>query len=415
MNDDELRAAQAQAKKAPKLKVFKGEKQASIPQGWGLVLNSDGKPEPCLHNAAVLMVQAHEWGRRGLLSFDTFSSRVLVERARRLTEADELEITKWFQRNYNWKFSMTTVETAIRSVGFNNSFDALTEHVSRHTWDGVPRVDSFAETYLGAKPTVHHRAAGRVLLLSMAARALYPGCKVDTMVILEGPQGIRKSTAVAALGGPFFSELLATAGSKEANEQVEGAWVMEMGELSGMDKAELTAAKQFMSRTSDRFRRAYKKSVEDVQRRCIIVGTTNAHTYLRDETGGRRWLPIVCTLVALELLRADRDQLIAEAVHRVKAGEPWHLVDEGELSAAREAVDDRFDEDVWTSRVLAYTAGRDTVSIDEVLTSCLAVDTAHKQQKEQNRVARILTRAGWRPGRRRRVTDGESERCYVRA
>ena len=156
MNDDELKATQAQAKKAPKLRVFQGERKSSVPQGWGLVMNEKGQPEPCLHNAAVLMVQAHEWGRRGLLSFDTFSSRILVERARRLTEADELEITKWFQRTYNWKFSMTTVETAIRSVGFNNSFDALTEHVNRHTWDGVARVDSFAETYLGAKPTVHH-------------------------------------------------------------------------------------------------------------------------------------------------------------------------------------------------------------------------------------------------------------------
>ena len=83
MNDDELKATQAQAKKAPKLRVFQGERKSSTPQGWGLVMNEKGQPEPCLHNAAVLMVQAHEWGRRGLLSFDTFSSRVLVERARR--------------------------------------------------------------------------------------------------------------------------------------------------------------------------------------------------------------------------------------------------------------------------------------------------------------------------------------------
>jgi predicted P-loop ATPase len=416
MNDDELReklAAANKLRKPPKLRVFSGEKRSSsAPAGWGLVMSAKGEPEPCLHNACVLLSQAHEWGRRRMLSLDEFSGRILVDRTTRVLEKDKLEVAKWLQRTYNWRFSVKVASTAIDSVAYGNPFDALTEHVMKDKWDGVGRVDAFAETYLGAAPTVHHRAAGRVLLLSMAARALKPGCKVDTMVILEGAQGIRKSTAVQVLGGPFFSELLATAGTKESAEQVEGAWVMEVGELSSMDKAELSAAKQFMSRLSDRFRRAYKESVEDVLRRCIMVGTTNASTYLRDETGGRRWLPILCKWVLVDELRRDRDQLVAEAVHRVQAGEPWWLVEAGEVTAAREAVDERFEEDAWHDKVASYIHGRESTSVDDVLGNCLGMDLAHRNQPTANRVARILVVLGWVKGRRKNAKTGREERCY---
>lgn len=410
LDDPDLIETVATMKKGRRraVKVIEGGKDDGPPRTWGLVLDKEGRPEPCLYNAVELLRQAHDWGPR--FSYDDFSGKPIVD-GKRLEESDELEITKWFQRNWNWKFNTGTVVMATRSLGFERRHDALTDHVNACKWDLVPRVDHFWR-YVTSEDTPHHRAAGRILLLSMAARALYPGCKMDTMIILEGRQGIKKSTAIQILGGPFFSELLATAGTKEAAEQVEGSWVMEVGELDAMNRAELSAAKQFMSRLSDRFRRAYARSVTDVLRRCVMVGTTNKGTYLRDETGGRRWLPIRCTEILDMELRRDRDQLIAEAVYRVRAGEPWWLVDTAEVEAAKEAVLERFEEDPWQSKMAFMMAKRDILTVSECM-DALGMDVQHRGQAAANRISAVLVAAGWEKGQRCVVGDSsKKERCY---
>lgn len=395
----------------PRLRAVQGAGRATPHAAWGLVLGKSGAPEPCLHNAVALLRNAHDWGKGPRLGFDAFSGRCMLD-GRAVLEADELELTMWLQRGWSSRFGEGVATKALRAACFARTYDALTDSVAGLVWDGVPRVDTFAETYLAAEGTLHHRAAGRVLLLSMAARALRPGCKVDTMVILEGGQGTKKSTAAQILGGPFFAELHATVGTQASFEQVEGAWLMEVGELDAMGKAELSAAKKFMSSLSDRYRKAYARTVTDVPRRCVMIGTTNNSVYLRDETGGRRWLPIACRgEVDAVGLRRDRDLLLAEAVHRVRGGEIWWMEDADELAAAKLEVDERYETDPWDERVAVYVAGRASVAIDEVL-GALLVPVETRDQRVANRVAKILVHAGWRRGWRWNARTQKSERCY---
>lgn len=394
----------------PKLTALPGGKKKEPPQGWGLVLAKDGAPEPCLHNATALLRQSHPWGKRERLGFDSFSGACMLD-GRKILEADELDLAMWLQRSWNHKFAVGTAITALRAACFGRAYDALTQAVEALVWDGIPRINTFAATYLRAADTPHHAAAGRILLLSMAARALHPGCKVDTMVILEGAQGARKSTAAQVLGGQFFAELHATVGTQASFEQVEGAWLMEVPELDAMGKAELGAAKKFMASQSDRFRRAYAREVKDVPRRCVMIGTTNQAVYLRDETGARRWLPVACGEVDVESLRRDRDKLLAEAVFRVKGGEPWHMVDKGELQAAAEAAEERYDTDPWTERLLAHLNRSVETTMDECL-GALMVPVEQRAQTTANRVTKILTHAGWVRSRRWNARTKLSERCY---
>lgn len=382
-----------------------------VPDDWGLLVDKAGKPHACLHNVATLIRRAHPWG--GRVSVDDFSGRLLLD-GEELQEGQEVEVTLWLQRSWSWKVARPLTAEALRAVGLQQRKDRLMAHVLACKWDGVPRVDTLASAYLGAKDTPHHRAASRVLLLSMAARALKPGCKVDTMVILEGPQGARKSTACRLLGGPFFAELNATLGTKEASEQVEGCWVAEVGELDALNRAELTAAKQFMSRQSDRYRRPYDSMVSDKPRRCVMIGTTNATVYLRDETGGRRWLPVSVGRVDAEGLERDRENLIAEAVARVVRGEPWWLADPEDEAGARAAVEERFEADPWEDRLRSWLVGRDAVTVLEVLTNVLGIEAGRQSHKDSSRVGKVLTHLGWTRHTRKSPKTGEQERYYRR-
>ncbi len=395
-------------KPARRLKVIKGEGGYKPPAAWGLVLDDHGRVDPCLHNASTLIRHTHEL--RDWVVYDDFSGRVLVRRPgkadRPMEEADELECARWLQRNYNSRFALGTAQHALRDHAFTRRIDVLTEYVRSVTWDGVPRVDTFAPRYLDTEDTPYTREVGRVLLLSMAARALRPGCKVDTIPVLEGGQGVRKSTCIAVLGGQFFAELEGQLGTKEAAEQLEGAWVVELPELQSLSRAEVTAIKSFASRRSDRFRRAYGRTVSDVPRRSIMVGTTNADTYLRDETGARRFPPLrVRTCIDIDALTADRAQLIAEAVHRVDAGEKWHITDPAILAQAAEAASERYETDPWADALASFLAVRQTVTVAEVLGQ-LGVQTAQRTQREQTRAAKVLVTAGFkrvckRDGKRR--------------
>lgn len=386
----------------------KPKKKPLAPAAWGLVCENGVKPDPCLHNAVALLRQSYPL--RESLTYDDFSGRVLVREVgkppRPLEEADELQAARWLQRSWNSRFSSGLAATALRDVALQQRVDVLVEHVRRVKWDGVARVDTFAVRYLGCEDTPYHRAVGRVLLLSMAARALRPGCQVDTLVVLEGAQGCGKSTLVKVLAGAFFAELEGTFGSKDAAEQVEGAWLVELPELQALSRAEVTAIKSFATRANDRFRRAYARTVTDVPRRSVMVGTTNADAYLRDETGGRRFLPIVVVLVALALLRAERDQLIAEAVARVDAGEAWHITDEGVAQAAAEAARDRYESDPWEADLASFLAIRPRVTVADCL-SHLRIEAHQKSGATQTRCAKLLVFLGYR---RIQIREGNSRK-----
>jgi putative DNA primase/helicase len=227
------------------------------------------------------------------------------------------------------------------------------------------------------------------------------GRRPDCCLILEGPQGIRKSTALSTLAGEYFTDELADLGSKDAAMQTRGVWIIELSELDSLSHSEVARIKAFMSRTTDRFRPPYGMRLVESPRQCVFAGTVNHSTYLRDETGGRRFWPITCGRIDGEALARDRDQLWAEAKARFDVGAVWWLETAELLQMASDQQIDRYEGDPWEEVIGPWLESRTSVSISEVLEKCLQKAHALWTQTDKNRAARCLRALGWERYRER--------------
>ena len=198
-----------------------------------------------------------------------------------------------------------TASEAVTAVAEEQSFHPVEDYLRGIQWDGHERLQSWLSSCLGAEDNKYNKTIGVCALVAATARIFVPGCKVDTIPILEGGQGLGKSTALKTLFAPWFSDELADLGSKDAAMQLEGVWLIEVSELDAMSRSEVGRIKAFVSRTADRYRPPYGSRVVEQLRSCVFWGTTNSETYLQDETGARRFWPIkVGPLVAIPRLRA---------------------------------------------------------------------------------------------------------------
>ncbi|RYZ17362.1 MAG: hypothetical protein EOO70_02155, partial [Myxococcaceae bacterium] len=243
-------------------------------------------------------------------------------------DIDDLIAMQWLESTWGIDAGSLRVAQAIELAVKHRRVHPVRDYLKGVIWDGVPRLERWLTTYLGVEDTPYTQAVGASTLRAAVARALRPGSKVDTMLVLQGEQGAGKSKSIRALCGErWFTDDLAEFGSKDAAEQLLGAWFVEVAELGAMNRSEVERVKSFISREVDRFRPAYGHKVVDRPRQCVFIGTTNADTYLRDETGNRRFWPVQVGAVGqldVEALKRDRDQLWAEAVAQVAAGASAH-------------------------------------------------------------------------------------------
>ena len=223
-----------------------------------------------------------------------------------------------------------------------HSFHPIQEYLNSLKWDEVPRVDTLLIDYFGAADNSYTRAAIRKTLCAAVTRVFHPGAKFDMVLVLVGKQGTYKSTFVRKLGMDWFSDTFSTFQGKESFEQLRGAWLVEMAELSGLKKAEVETIKQFISKCDDMYRPAYGRTVETYKRQCVFFGTTNDSDFLHDPSGNRRFNPVnidfdeATKSVRDDLTQDEVDQIWAEAYYLVKHGEKLYFDDE-ESELAKES------------------------------------------------------------------------------
>jgi predicted P-loop ATPase len=377
------------------------------PRGWKSRLLRTPTPrraiKPILANAMIALREAPAWF--GAFAYNEFSREATLMAAppwemipadwmpRPVTPHDDLLITEWLQKE-GITVDVGVAAQAVEAVAKDRLFHPVREYLEHLEWDGIPRIRTWLHDYLGTDDNLYTQIVGRCMLVAAVARIYDPGCKVDNVPIIEGGQGIGKSSALRTLFDPWFTDEIADLGSKDAAMQAAGVWGVEMAELDAMSHPEAARAKAFISRTKDRFRPPYGRRVVEVPRSSVLWGTTNSDTYLKDETGGRRFWPIRARKIKLDGLRRNRDQLWAEALEYYLAGTPWWIDNPEVYRAATEEQAERYVGDPWDNIIQGLTELNDELSIAQVLTA-VGVETGRQNQSEMNRVARCLKALGW--------------------
>jgi predicted P-loop ATPase len=376
------------------------------PADWTKSLQryGSGAPQGSLANVCTMFRSAPEL--QIILAFDEFSQRVVlvsappwdfdpaIFSARAWTAHDDLVATEHVQRA-GIPTKVSTTAQAVELVARERPFHPVRDYLEHSGWDGKPRLRSMFAAYFGAPDDKYVANVGSSFMIGATARVLNPGCKHDHVPIIEGPQGIGKSRALKILFGDFFCDEIGDLGSKDAAMQLPGVWGFELAELDAYSRAEAGRIKAWVSRTADRFRPPYGTRVIELPRGCVFVGTTNNDTYLKDETGNRRFWPVRATRIDVAGLERDRDQLWAEAYRLYCGGAPWWFVNQEIVRQARQEQADRLIDDPWDGVIGAYLTTRTDVSVAEVLTEAICIDRTRWGQVEQNRVARCLKAREW--------------------
>lgn len=420
-----------------------------------LIRNAQMQVTPALVNATRIL--ENDADLRGI-KYNEMSSRIETEDlpwndgTATWSDIHVACLADWIARKYAVEFPSAKLRMAVDRVSFSRRYHPVRDYLSNlPAWDGKPRLDRLLIDYLLADDDAYVREVTRKTLVAAVARVYEPGCKFDQMLVLVGPQGAGKSSLFNSLAGKWFSDSLKMDMMnriKEAGEQVQNKWIVEVGEMSGMKKADVETVKSFVSRRSDDYRDAFGHYANDHPRQCIIVGSTNAEEgFLRDVTGNRRFWPVRIRKEGrartVNMPREIVDQIWAEAKILYDTGEDLELSAEAEAKAAdaqREAMEpderqgiveeflDRLLPEGWggmdlDARLMFLESGeqgtvrRTEVSNIEIWVEALHGNATRMEPKDSYAIAKIMAKIpGWtRTSVRRRVTGYGLQRLYKRA
>ena len=307
-----------------------------------LELTSSGAIKQTVSNVALIVKNDERLKKK--LAYDEFRERIVVlddlpwmKREKRSHPAwqdtDDAGLRGYIEQLYKID-SQSKIRDGLDVALLTERVHPVRQYLEALTWDRQPRLDALLYTYFQAEESDYIRAVTRKALIGAVARIEEPGCKHDHMLVLIGPQGCGKSTFLAQLGRDWFSDSLYTLNGKDAYEQLQGYWILEMSEMAATRKAELEQIKQFISKQTDSYRAAYAKRTVEHPRQCAFFGTTNDAEFLHDPTGARRFWPVEVQAPATRL-KLEVDQIWAEAMTAYKAGETWYLPPEMEREARK--------------------------------------------------------------------------------
>jgi predicted P-loop ATPase len=368
------------------------------------IKGTTGKPLPIIANALLALRRddglqdafAYDQMARTAMLMHPIGSPLAPFEPRAIIDEDVVYVAEYLQQGGLKHIGVGIVRDAIGARALENAYHPVRDYLESLQWDGQNRANVWLTTRLGVDLTDYTAAIGRMFLIAMVARIFEPGCKSDHMIVLEGLQGVMKSSACAVLGGPWFSDALPdVAGGKDVSQHLRGKWLIEVGEMHAMGRAETTLLKSFITRQVERYRPSYGHREVEEPRQCVFVGTTNREAYLRDESGGRRFWPVKTGTIDIDGLAEDRDQLFAEAVHLYRLGEPWWPDRSFEQEHIKREQEARYEADAWEDLIADFVATRTKVTIGEVAQGALFFDKSRIGTADQRRIAAILELLGW--------------------
>lgn len=357
-----------------------------------LTLNRQNEPYCNADNVRKILGADQPFGKSVWYDGDT---RQVMRSDRMWADTDDHDLLASLQSDYGIaKMGPDPVRQGVDIYARTKVRAPLTDWLSGVVWDQTIRLPTWLADAYGCPQTEYSAAVGKCWPISMVARAFKPGCQVDTMPVLEGAQGAKKSTSLEILGGPWYRAITQPFGSKEWLEAITGpVWLAEVADLSGFRGRDLDHLKAALTTRVDRFRRSYDRRALDYPRRCVFAGSTNRDDWQADDTGGRRFLPFVVRDVNLEFIRAQRDQLFAEAVYRFKSQESWWDLPVVETEREIEA---RRDVDVWEEPIAEHLGVKTEASVRDIMRYCLDIDIEKQDKRSQMRVASVLRSLGFK-------------------
>jgi predicted P-loop ATPase len=388
---------------------------SSPPKGWRSAVITDSKGAALATASNALVIAGNDPELRSTFARNVFTAEMVLTQPlphavssiapqpagypRMWTDSDIFLMQAYLHRFYSSKFSFEMAGRAMAAVAATQSFHPVLQWIESQTWDGTPRIDGWLVNTFNCADTPYIRAIGGKFLIAGIRRVRHPGCQHDTMLVIEGPQGIRKSTAFRTLfGDPWFTDDMPhDLKNKDSPQALLGKWGIEFSEVAQItsSKAEIETTKAFLSRRVDRFRPPYGRGFIEQPRQGVFVGTTNRTDWLVDETGNRRILPAYGDHADPEWVAVNRDQLWAEAAHREATGESiWLDTHDLQQSAAVEQ-ERRMEDDPWAPAIRTYLASKFIpVEIGDVL-SGIGVAVQHQDKRAQMRVGRVIRGMGW--------------------
>lgn len=337
---------------------------------WLTKLELDRKGNIVGTHNNIKIVLDHDNKLKGCFAFDEFRARKVILKnlpwrkvqnfSRFLCDEDEQNLVIYLSTKYGILNRANTKEVLDTSIAAN-AFHPVRDYLKTLTWDGEDRIESLFIDYMGANDTEYIRAVTKKTLVAAVARVFQPGIKFDYVLTLVGEEGLGKSSLVGKLGREWFSDSFnfSMLHSKESYEQIQGVWLVEIGELVGLRKADVEAAKQFISKREDSFRVAYGRNTTTFRRQCIFFGSTNNPQFLREANGNRRFWPVeinqspVIKNVFTDLDDYEIDQIWAEAVKLYREGETLFLDKEME-QAARDVQKQHTEKDDRVGAIMRY-------------------------------------------------------------
>ncbi len=382
-----------------------------------LARSDKGTLLPTLGNVHLILANHKAW--QGVIAQDDFAGRVVKRKVPPFqqgelgewSDMDDIRCVLWLSQSYGIAVRQDIVMSAVLLVADQHHYHDVREYLEGLVWDGTPRVRSWPTKYLHVADSEYVQLAGMKWMIAAVARVMQPGCKADNVLILEGKQGWGKSTALEVLAGkPWYTNSPIRIGEKDTYAVMAGKWIIELAELDSLNKSDSSAAKSFFATETDRFRNFYGKRATDVHRQGVFAGSVNFDTYLKDESGNRRYWPIrVGGPVDIEALRRDRDQLWAEAVHLYRRRVIWHVTEEERPLFEIEQTE-RYEGDVYEDKIARAIEYSSRTTMEEILADVLKLDTSKWTLPEQRRVGKALKSLGWV---RKRESTGKRGWYYV--